>query len=71
MFDMKRFKQPEAADRIHPFWFWNGEMDDGQIQFQIDEMADKGLGGVFICARQGLQIPYLSELGSRKYALLS
>jgi hypothetical protein len=61
MFDMKRFKQPEAADRIHPFWFWNGEMDDGQIQFQIDEMADKGLGGVFICARQGLKIPYLSE----------
>ncbi|SFK67410.1 hypothetical protein SAMN03159341_10132 [Paenibacillus sp. 1_12] len=61
MFDMQRFKQPAAADRIHPFWFWNGEMEDEQIQFQIDEMADKGLGGVFICARQGLKIPYLSE----------
>src|SRR5665647_1545794 len=60
IFDMARFKQPEAVDRIHPFWFWNGEMDDEQIKIQIDEMADKGLGGVFICARQGLKIPYLS-----------
>lgn len=66
MFDMQRFKQPAAADRIHPFWFWNGEMEDGQIQYQIDEMADKGLGGVFICARQGLKIPYLSEAWFQK-----
>ncbi|UUZ84497.1 hypothetical protein LJK88_13005 [Paenibacillus sp. P26] len=61
MFDMRRFKHPEAEDRIHPFWFWNGDMEDGQIRHQIAEMADKGVGGFFICARQGLKIPYLSE----------
>jgi hypothetical protein len=66
MFDMQRFKKPAAADRIHPFWFWNGEMADEQIKYQIDEMADKGLGGVFICARQGLKIPYLSEAWFQK-----
>jgi hypothetical protein len=66
MFDMQRFANPEAADRIHPFWFWNGEMDDGHIRRQIGEMADKGLGGFFICARQGLKIPYLSDTWFRK-----
>lgn len=43
-FNMQSFAQPEAEYRIHPFWFWNGEMDDEQIRYQIDEMADKGLG---------------------------
>ncbi|MCZ8514698.1 glycosyl hydrolase [Paenibacillus filicis] len=61
MLDMQRFKQPAAEDRIHPFWFWNGDMEDDQIRHQIAEMANKGLGGFFICARQGLTVPYLSE----------
>jgi hypothetical protein len=65
-FDMNRFKQPTADDRIHPFWFWNGEMVDEEIRHQIDEMADKGLGGFFICARQGLKIPYLSNAWFQK-----
>ncbi|TVY08912.1 glycosyl hydrolase [Paenibacillus cremeus] len=55
------FQQPGAAYRIQPFWFWNGEMDDSQIERQIEEMADKGLGGFFVCARQGLTVPYLSH----------
>lgn len=65
-FNMESFAQPEAEYRIHPFWFWNGEMDDEQIRYQIDEMADKGLGGFFVCARQGLQIPYLSDAWFQK-----
>ncbi|WP_282936374.1 glycosyl hydrolase [Paenibacillus sp. RC67] len=65
-FNMQSFAQPEAAYRIHPFWFWNGEMDDEQIRYQIDEMADKGLGGFFVCARQGLQVPYLSDAWFQK-----
>ncbi|MGG1515898.1 glycosyl hydrolase [Paenibacillus oryzisoli] len=65
-FTMQSFVQPEAEYRIHPFWFWNGEMDDEQIRYQIDEMADKGLGGFFVCARQGLQVPYLSDAWFQK-----
>ncbi|MNH99695.1 hypothetical protein D3C73_524740 [compost metagenome] len=61
MFDLQAFKQPASTYRIHPFWFWNGEMEDEQIRLQIGEMADKGVGGFFICARQGLKIPYLSD----------
>lgn len=54
------FKNPPASYRIKPFWFWNGEMTKAEIENQIKEMADKGLGGMFICARQGMTAPYLS-----------
>lgn len=55
------FKNPTEEYGIKPFWFWNGDMNEVEIEHQIKEMAEKGLGGVFICARQGLKIPYLSE----------
>ncbi len=58
---MGKFQSPAMQYRIHPFWFWNGEMDDEQIRQQIEEMKDKGVGGFFLCARQGLTIPYLSQ----------
>ncbi|MDO4327953.1 MAG: glycosyl hydrolase [Lachnospiraceae bacterium] len=55
------FKNPPAAYRIKPFWFWNGQITREEIRHQIQEMADKGLGGMFICARQGMTLPYLSK----------
>lgn len=55
-----RFKNPSVSSRIKPFWFWNGTMTREEISHQIREMADKGLGGMFICARQGMNVPYLS-----------
>jgi hypothetical protein len=61
MFDIQMFKNPPAAFRIHPFWFWNGSMENHEIASQIQEMADKGVGGFFICPRQGLNVPYLSQ----------
>ncbi|MDF2926932.1 MAG: hypothetical protein K0R57_5846 [Paenibacillaceae bacterium] len=61
MFDIQAFREPGSEYRVHPFWFWNGEMQDEQIRLQIGEMAEKGVGGFFVCARQGLKVPYLSE----------
>lgn len=58
---LEDFKNPPASYRIKPFWFWNGEMTKDEIRYQIKEMADKGLGGMFICARQGMTVPYLSR----------
>lgn len=58
---LDEFKSPSARCRIKPFWFWNGDMAEGEMKHQIKEMADKGLGGAFICARQGQKVPYLSE----------
>lgn len=51
---LEEFKNPPARYRIKPFWFWNGEITKEEISRQIGEMARGGLGGVFICARQGM-----------------
>ncbi len=61
MLSHKLFSTPPIASRLVPFWFWNASMDREEIIHQIEEMAQKGVGGFFICARQGLTIPYLSE----------
>ena len=46
---------------FHPFWFWNGDMEIGEIRRQIDLMAGQGINGFFIHFRQGMTLPYLSE----------
>jgi hypothetical protein len=61
MFQTHMFQKPPASYRIQPFWFWNGALEAEHIAHQIKEMADQGVGGFFICARQGLTVPYLSE----------
>ncbi|UJF34893.1 glycosyl hydrolase [Paenibacillus hexagrammi] len=58
---MDTFRNPGPEYRIQPFWFWNGDMNHEEIERQIEEMYAQGVGGFFICPRQGLQIPYLSE----------
>ncbi|MFR3728925.1 glycosyl hydrolase [Lacrimispora sp.] len=58
---LEAFQNPPAEYRIKPFWFWNGEITKEEITRQIREMSEKGLGGVFICARQGMTLPYLSR----------
>ena len=55
------FDDPPAENRPRPFWFFNGDMDREEIRYQIREMKKAGLGGFFLCARQGLSIPYLSQ----------
>lgn len=46
---------------IQPFWFWNGDMTEDNILYQMDEMLGQGIKGFIICPRQGLSIPYLSS----------
>ena len=46
---------------FHPFWFWNGDMEMGEIRRQIDLMHDQGINGFYIHFRQGMTLPYLSE----------
>lgn len=58
---LKDFQNPGEFYRIKPFWFWNGDMNPAEIRHQIHEMKAKGLGGFFLCARQGLTVPYLSD----------
>ncbi len=56
------FADPPGAYRPIPFWFWNGDMEEAEIDRQLQEMQAKGVNEAFIHARRGLTIPYLSEL---------
>ncbi len=52
------------ADREYAplaLWFWNGRLHEAELGRQIKEYADKGIGGVFMHARESLQTPYLGE----------
>lgn len=54
------FKSPPRELGILPFWFWNGEMDENEMEWQLREYYGKGIPGVFIHGRFGLEVPYLS-----------
>lgn len=59
--DPKLFADPPGTYRPIPFWFWNGEMEEAEIDRQLREMKDKGVLEAFIHARRGLLVPYLSQ----------
>ncbi|MFW5987849.1 MAG: hypothetical protein ACOCQA_00245 [bacterium] len=46
---------------FYPFWFWNAEIKEEEVRYQIKEMAAQGIKGFFIHPRQGLKQPYLSN----------
>ncbi len=46
---------------MQPFWFWNGDMREEEIAWQIREMKQKGIPGFLIHPRQGMEVPYMSR----------
>jgi len=59
--DPQMFLDPPGTYRPIPFWFWNGDLDEDELDRQLREMRDKGVLEAFIHARRGLEVPYLSE----------
>ena len=57
----ERFCNPTSEFRQAPFWFWNHRLDTETLSWQIEQMAEKGLGGFVMHARHGLITPYLSD----------
>ena len=55
------FKIPPVEMGILPFWFWNGEMDEQEMEWQLKEYKDKGIPGLFIHGRFGEKLGYLSD----------
>jgi hypothetical protein len=60
------FKNPPVELGILPFWFWNGDMDEEEMEWQLKEYKDKGIPGLFIHGRFGETIGYLSEVWFKK-----
>lgn len=61
LWTFEQFRNPDNRYRPVPLWFWNGDLDEAEIERQIGEMKRQGLGGFLIHPRQGLKVPYLSE----------
>jgi len=57
----ENFKIPPVELGILPFWFWNGEMNEEEMEWQLKEYKNKGIPGLFIHGRFGEKIGYLSE----------
>ncbi|MDH7602297.1 MAG: glycosyl hydrolase [Armatimonadota bacterium] len=65
------FADPSAHYRPMPFWFWNSKLRAAEIEYQIREFHEQGLGGFFVHGRFGLETDYLSDewLDLVEYAL--
>ncbi|MHA1734467.1 MAG: glycosyl hydrolase [Promethearchaeota archaeon] len=55
------FERPPNEFRMMPFWFWNHEMVEEEVQRQIEEHHEHGIGGEFIHPRHGRLTPYLGR----------
>lgn len=56
----ENFKNPPVEMGILPFWFWNGEMNEAEMEWQLKEYKSRKIPGLFIHGRFGLKVPYLS-----------
>lgn len=62
------FKNPPSAYRSMTFWVWNNRISEKEIDEQLRDFRDKGIGGVFIHPRPGLITPYLSDEWFSRFA---
>ncbi|WP_158630002.1 glycosyl hydrolase [Cohnella sp. AR92] len=54
-------QNPSSRYRTLPFWSWNDRLEKAELDRQMEEMHQAGVGGFFIHARDGLQTPYMGE----------
>ena len=58
---VERFRNPPAHYRTMPQWSWNGDIDRRRISEVLEQFKDRGCGGVFMHARPGIMVEYLSK----------
>src|SRR5204863_11611 len=68
-FDRDAFLEPSRDYGILPFWFLNGELDPDEMRFQLGELRDKGMQGVVLHGRFGLEMPYVGDTYLDRIAL--
>lgn len=55
------FFNPSTEFRSSPFWAWNGKLEKNELNWQIQDMRDRGMGGFFMHTREGLETEYLGK----------
>ena len=59
--DKENFSKPPRDYGILPFWFLNGELDPQEMLYQLREFRDKGMPGIILHGRYGLETSYIGE----------
>ena len=59
LLDIKTERQPTFRPMV--FWAWNDGLDHSELRRQLDAFKKQGIGGVFVHARAGLRVSYLSS----------
>jgi|GEM_PF-304229 len=57
----ENFRNPPREYGILPFWFLNGELDPEEMLYQLREFRAKGMPGIILHGRYGLETPYIGE----------
>ncbi|HSL47054.1 MAG TPA: glycosyl hydrolase [Anaerolineales bacterium] len=57
-----QFHKPPREYGILPFWFLNGELDLEEMRYQLREFREKGMPGIILHGRYGLETPYIGEI---------
>lgn len=60
------FMNPPEGYGMVPFWFWNDDLDEEHLLFQMKEMKEKGIEEFIIHARLGIRVVYLSDVWFEK-----
>ncbi|TVQ07246.1 MAG: hypothetical protein EA359_00330, partial [Balneolaceae bacterium] len=58
---LERFQDPPIEYRSAPFWVWAGDVSEEEIDLQLTDMKEHGMGGAFLHARPGMITEYLSD----------
>lgn len=55
------FHQPPVEYRSAPFWAWNCDMTDQDVDFMTDMFHEMGMDGAHLHSRTGMSLPYLQK----------
>ena len=59
--EKENFQNPPREYGILPFWFLNGELELNEMLYQLREFRDKGMPGIILHGRYGLEPDYIGE----------
>ncbi len=58
---IKEYRNPSLDYNPVMMWFWNGEIDEAGITFQLEKFREQNVVQFFIHSAGGMTVPYMSE----------